>query len=330
MVMQSEGDTVVLPFPAPLDMAGSLGFLSRNGDDYLDRWDGERWLRTLAAGSRSVPFSCRLLGTRDEPRLEVRVTDPCDLELVREAAGRSFLLPGRGFGALLRRDPVLARLNGRFPGIRQVRQFDLFYGLLRTISAQQVNLRWAATVRRRLAEAYGERLRVGDDFVYVLRPEVVAGLRVEELRALQFTTHKAESVLAVAEAIAGGRLSQDGLAEMDDEGAVRALVAVRGIGPWSADWILVRCLGRARLVAGDLGVRKAVAIAYLEKETASEAEVRQAVAHWGVHATAAQAILLHAYAVKALANGRRKLHSQPDTDGFLSEMGPAGGGETSH
>ncbi len=295
-----ENKSVVLSFPAPLDMAGSLSFLSRNGDDYLDRWDGERWVRTVAAGSRNIPFSCRPLGTLDDPRLEVWVADFRDLATVQEVANLSFLLAGRGFGALLRRDSVLARLNRKFPGIRQVRQFDLFYGLLRAISAQQINLRWAAILRRRLAEAYGEKLHVGDDFVYSLRPEVVAAMRVQDLRALQFSTHKAESILAVAEALASCKLVQEDLAEMEDADAMRALVALRGIGTWSAEWILVRCLGRARVVAGDLGVKKAVAITYLGKEPAGEEEVRHAVAHWGTHATVAQAILLHAYAVKAL------------------------------
>jgi DNA-3-methyladenine glycosylase II len=221
-------------------------------------------------------------------------------------------LPGRGFVALLRRDPVLARLNRKFPGIRQVRQFDLFYGLLRAISAQQINLRWAATLRRRLAEAFGEKLRVGDDFVYSLRPEVVAEVRVKDLRALQFSTHKAVSVLAVAEALASRKLTLEELAEMEDADAMQALVALRGIGTWSAEWILVRCLGRARVVAGDLGVKKAVAITYLGKEMAGEDEVRQAVAHWGTHATVAQAILLHAYAVNALekAENSELSHSQ--------------------
>ncbi|MGZ3537806.1 MAG: DNA-3-methyladenine glycosylase family protein [Thermodesulfobacteriota bacterium] len=291
----------VLSFPVPLDIAGSLSFLSRNGDDYLDRWDGERWVRTLATGSRNIPFSCRPFGAPDDPRLEVRVADIRDLTAVREVASRSFLLARRGFGALLRRDPVLARLNRKFPGIRQVRQFDLFYGLLRAISAQQINLRWAATLRRRLAEAYGERLHVGEDFVYSLRPEVVAAVRVQDLRALQFSTHKAESILAVAEALASRKLTQEDLAKMENTDAMQALVAVRGIGTWSAEWILVRCLGRALVVAGDLGVKKAVAITYLGKETASEDEVRRAVGHWGPHATVAQAILLHAYAVKALS-----------------------------
>ncbi len=295
-----KGKKVVLSFPAPLDMARSLSFLSRNGDDFLDRWDGERWVRTLAAGSRSIPFSCRPMGTVDDSRMEVRVEDSRDFAAVREAASLSFLLARRGFGALLKRDPALARLNRKFPGIRQVRQFDLFYGLLRAISAQQINLRWAATLRRRLAEAYGQRLRVGEDFVYALRPEVVATARMQDLRGLQFSTHKAESILAVAEAISSRKLTQEDLTEMDDTEAMEALVALRGIGTWSAEWILVRCLGRVRVVAGDLGVKKAVAMTYLGKEMASEDEVRRAVAHWGPHATVAQAILLHAYAAKAL------------------------------
>jgi DNA-3-methyladenine glycosylase II len=297
-------------------MAGSLSFLSRNGDDYLDRWDGERWVRTVAAGSRNIPYSGRLLGTPEEPRLGVRPADARDLALVQEAASKSFIFPQRGFGALLRRDPVLARLNGKFPGIRQVRQFDLFYGLLRAISAQQINLRWATTLRRRLAEAYGEKLRVGDDFVYSLRPEVVASVRVEELRTLQFSAHKAKSILAVAEAIASRKLIHEELEKMEDTDAMQALTALRGIGTWSAEWILVRCLGRARVVAGDLGVKKAVAIAYLGKDLAREDEVRRAVAHWGVHATVAQAILLHAYALKALETA--KGHQTRDASGITN------------
>ena len=302
-----------LSFPASLDIPGSLSFLSRNGDDYLDRWDGERWVRTVTTGDRNIPFSCRQRGTIRAPRVEV-LADTEDLTTVLEAAKISFISPGRGFSTLLRKDPVLSTLNRRFPGIRQVRQFDLFYGLLRAISAQQINLKWATVLRRRLAEAYGEKLSVGEDFVYSLRPVVVAAARMQDLRALQFSARKAESLLAVSEALAGGRLTQEDLAEMEDSEAIKTLVSLRGIGTWSAEWILVRCLGRSRVVAGDLGVRKAVAIAYLGEEIAAEDQVRRTVAHWGVHATAAQAILLYAYAEKALV---RKLKARQN--GSISE-----------
>lgn len=141
---------------------------------------------------------------------------------------------------------------------------------------------------------------VGDDFVYGLRPEILAKVRVQDLRAMQFSTHKSESVLAVAEALAGGKISQENLTRMSDSDAMQALIDLRGIGTWSAEWILVRCLGRSRVVAGDLGVRKAVAKAYLGKKTVGEEEVRRTVAHWGAQATTAQAILLQAYTLKAL------------------------------
>ena len=130
--------------------------------------------------------------------------------------------------------------------------------------------------------------------------ETVAEVRVQDLRSLQFSNHKSESILAVAEALANGKISLEELDEMSDPDAMKTLTDLRGIGPWSAEWILVRCLGRSRVVAGDLGVKKAVTVAYLGKDTAQEEEVRRTVAHWGVHATVAQAILLHAYALKAL------------------------------
>jgi DNA-3-methyladenine glycosylase II len=69
-------------------------------------------------------------------------------------------------------------------------------------------------------------------------------------------------------------------------------VQLRGIGEWSAEWTLARGLGRPRVVAGDLGVRKAVGKAYLDGRMPSPLEVRKLTAHWGQAATAAQALLL--------------------------------------
>lgn len=124
-----------------------------------------------------------------------------------------------------------------------MRQFDLFYGLVRAISAQQVNLRWATVVRRRLAGAAGEEVRVGDDFVYLLRPEAVAALRVADLRALQFTTHKAELILAVKRGVAMVYLGR----EAADEREVRRAVAHWGDAATTAQAILLYAYGRRAL-----------------------------------------------------------------------------------
>jgi DNA-3-methyladenine glycosylase II len=77
-----------------------------------------------------------------------------------------------------------------------------------------------------------------------------------ENRLLQFTSRKAEYIVRVAEEIASGRLTLAGLSELPDEEIVRHLTSLRGIGLWSAEWVLARTLGRPCVVASDLGVRR--------------------------------------------------------------------------
>jgi DNA-3-methyladenine glycosylase II len=278
--------------PAPLDVASSLELFSRSGDDLIDRWDGARLVRVLVVNGRGVPFVATTEGTLEAPALRVTPDEPAVVACV----ATTFAPAAPNYAELLARDGVLAELDARFPGIRQIRQLDLFTALVRCISAQQVNLRWAVTTRRRLAESFGTRHEIDGLTVYSLDPERLAGVAPEAIRALQFTTSKSQFIVAVARAIADGLVSLDELAALPDEDVIERLVSIRGIGRWSAEWVLARTLGRARVVAGDLGVRKAVGLAYLGTPTPSESEVRQATAHWGASAGTAQALLLHGLA----------------------------------
>jgi DNA-3-methyladenine glycosylase II len=191
-------------------------------------------------------------------------------------------------------------LDRRFPGVRPVLQTDLFLALVRAISAQQITLSFAARLRGRLAERFGESHRVAGEEVRRLDPARLADVRIAELRALQFSTAKAQAIVGVAAAVASGHISLDRLRGLPDEEVVSRLTELRGIGRWSAEWILVRTLGRHRVVAGDLGVRKAVGRAYLKAALPSEAEVRLATAHWGDAAAIAQQLTLHALIEGAL------------------------------
>lgn len=278
---------------APLDVAASLESFRRWGDDGLDRWDGERLLRALPLLHGDwAAIHARSVGTRDAPRLAVTVAPASRAPETLAALRATFVPAPSDFDRLRALDPVVAELDARHPGLRPVLQPDLFSALIRSISAQQVNLRWAAETRRRLALAFGEDLHVAGESVRRLDAGRLAGATVADIRALQFTTRKAESIVAVAAEFASGRLDPAALAEMGDDAIIERLTALRGIGRWSAEWILARTYGRPRVVAGDLGMRKAVARAYLGRPIADEAEVRAAVAHWGESGTVAQALLL--------------------------------------
>jgi DNA-3-methyladenine glycosylase II len=291
---------MLVTFAAGVDIAASLEVFRRSGDDLIDRWDGARLVRCLRVGTVTVPFRADL---RAPDAFHVSCEDAY-VEPVQACVASSFVAAPASYAALLASDPVLARLDAALPGIRQVRQLDLFTALVRCISAQQVNLRWAATTRRRLAEAFGERHTIAGETVYWLDPARIASLSPSEIRALQFTTSKAVSLIAVARAVVDGHARLEDLHTMHDEEVVRCLTHIRGIGRWSAEWVLARTLGRPTVVAGDLGVRKAVGLAYLDNPIPTEAEVRAATAHWGEAAGSAQALVLHALGEGLLSPAR--------------------------
>ena len=268
----------------PLDLPASLERFRRWGDDLIDRWDGRVWRRALP-----VPFAAAVTGKDD-----VTIVDGGPVEV------GDFIVQARLTG-LARRDPVIARLNRLHPGLRPVVDRDPFTAIVKSISAQQVNLQWACSTRRRLVTAFGRRYEVAGEEVWALDAERLAGTEPAEIRALQFTTKKAEFIVAAARAAAAGELALDTFEMQSDDAVIERLTALPGVGRWTAEWFLARTLGRPVVVAGDLGVRKAVGLAYFDGRMPSEAEVRSATAHWGPAAGVAQQLLLHGLVEGTLA-----------------------------
>jgi DNA-3-methyladenine glycosylase II len=229
----------------------------------------------------------------------VSIEDGGSRALVEASVHAMFVLDHGALAELAERDPVIARLRDRYPGVRPILTTGLLRALVRAISTQQVNLRWAATTRRRLALAYGHRHVVGDHEVYSLSPSALAGAPPLALRALQFSHRKAEYLVGAARAVADGTLDLDVLRASSDEDVVKRLTSLRGLGLWTAEWVLARTLGRPRVVAGDLGLRRAMGALYLGGAFPNEAEVRQLTAHWGAAAGVAQQLVLHDRSVRA-------------------------------
>jgi len=292
--------TVVID--GPIDYAASLEMFRRSGDDLIDRWDGKYFLRTIAIGASPIAYACKFETSGDVLNVNVTLDDSRGHDEIERQVRSMFVMPPASFAELISMDRAIGALNCHYPAVRSVRQANLFSALIRCISTQQVNLRWAATCRRRLAETFGRLHNVGGHFVYSLDPVRLAGLEITDIRALQLTNRKAEYIINVARAIASGELTIAILAKLTDAEIIARLTAIRGIGVWTAEWILARTLGRPRVVAGDLGVRKAIGIAYSDGVMPPEAEVRRITAHWGDSSAVAQAILLHALAEKTLTN----------------------------
>ena len=288
------GHTFSVQFPVPLDILASLEVFRRAGDDGIDRWDGHTLVRTARVGDEVIPFTGTVVGSVDAPVVQVTVAHATHAIAIEQTVRAMFITAPDPLAELTAIDPVIARLEARYAGLRPVLQSDLLTALIRAISAQQVNLRWATITRRRLAEVFGYQHTLGLHQVFSLDPTRLAAADVTALRTLQFTTRKAEYIVALATAVTTGTLDLDALRHQSDADVITCLTACRGLGRWTAEWFLARALGRPRVVAGDLGVRKAVGAAYLNGRLPSETEVRELTSHWGAAAGVAQQILLHA------------------------------------
>ncbi len=165
------------------------------------------------------------------------------------------------FLELARRDRLLGPLVARHPGLRLPQLPDPFEAAVRAIVGQQVSVAAARTVVDRLIRQLGEPVDAAGRGLFAFpQPAAVAAASPERLAALGLTRAKAAALIAVAAATAGGTVDWERLRGAAPEAAQAALLALPGIGPWTASYIRMRALGdRDAFPASDLGVIKALA-----------------------------------------------------------------------
>jgi DNA-3-methyladenine glycosylase II len=236
----------LLRLPEPFDFQLSTERFRAFGPDLANLWAEGALHRVV--GRREMRIEAARGGVRVEP-LDAEMRP-----VARKLVGAEFDLDA--FYTWARKDTVLRRLTKALAGFRPPLAPDPFETLVTSITAQQVSLHAAFAIRNRLIERFGRR--VGSTYAFPTAKRLQRATQ-DELLALGFSHRKAEYVLGLArEPVDFGAL--DGL--LDDEIKAR-LVAVRGLGEWTADWFLARHLARPRAwPAGDLGLRKAVEAFY--------------------------------------------------------------------
>ena len=236
----------VLRLPEPYDFELSTGRYRAFGPDLANLWVDGALHRVV--GRREVRISAARGGVRVEP------LDSETRPVVRKLLGAEFDLGS--FYEWARGEPVLARLTRELAGLRPPLAVDPFETLVTSITAQQISLHAAFSIRNRMIEKFGRRAGQAYSFPTAQR---LRRADPDELVRLGFSRRKAEYVIGLA----AEKIDFAALARLPDEEIKARLVAIRGLGEWTADWYLARHLARPRAwPAGDLGVRKAVATFY--------------------------------------------------------------------
>jgi AraC family transcriptional regulator of adaptative response / DNA-3-methyladenine glycosylase II len=168
----------------------------------------------------------------------------------------------------------VARLVSGRAGLRLSRTPGVWDGLLWSIIGQQINFSFACLLKRRLVENTGTPLPGG--LFSLPAPAAVARLEPSDLRPWQYSRQKAEYLVGAARLVAEGKLDLAALPSMSATRAERTLLAVRGLGPWSVNYLMMRSLGFADCVPiGDTGVTSGLqALFRLEERPDSDATRR--------------------------------------------------------
>jgi len=267
-------------------------------EDYIDG----SYLRLLDLGERVALASVSSQGTADDPELAVTLNgeDLTDDDADRATKQISWLLGCdqdlKPFYDSVGDDPVLSEVVQQSYGYHNTRTASVFEALVQAVMGQQIATAVARIVRNLLIERYGVRGMVDDREWYAFpRAETLAKAEVSDLRQLKLSVRKSEYIQGIARAALESQDGFEGMHDLPDDEVVKGMIALRGVGQWTAQWVLVRALARPDgFPIGDLALRRTVAGLYFDGAEITDDELLEFSQRWSPWRSYATAYLFAA------------------------------------
>ena len=178
---------------------------------------------------------------------------------------------------LVKKDRVMKRLIPQFPDTTLQSRGDAFSTLARSIVGQQISVKAAQTVWHRF-EALPK----------IMTPQAVLKLKVDDMRAAGLSARKVEYLVDLSIHFDDGTVHVKDWQSMDDEAIIAELVAIRGIGRWTAEMFLMFYLRRANVLPlDDVGLINGISKNYFSGESVSRSDAREVAAAWAPYCSVA-------------------------------------------
>jgi DNA-3-methyladenine glycosylase II len=266
--------------------------LRRRARNLIDRWDGSIYQRVIALDERPVELAVRQAGSWAEPRLIVKTTpairNAADRRRIRTILDRllGLRLDLTGWYRMAAQDARLQPLAERFRGVKPPRFPTAFEALINAFACQQLSLEVGLELLNRLAVLCNVHVRTDSGVHYAFpRPIDVARVPPSRFRAIGFSRQKCRAAIELARAITERRLDVEAFESESDEVVCQRLQTIRGVGRWTAEYVLLRGFGRLQVFPGDdVGAQKKLARWLGRARPLDYAGVRRAVRRWQPYA----------------------------------------------
>ncbi len=267
----------------PYNFELSLKFSQRSRFEIVDQTEQNVLRRLYRVGESIVQAEISCQGGIENPSGQVKWNcvsgGKVEEEKIIALASRilSAGLDLNPFYNLAAKSRYMNDLTGKFRGLKPILTPTVFESAAWAIMGQQVNLNFAYILKKRLVENYGPKFRVDGNNQYLFpSPGDLSSANIANLRELQFSSRKAEYLSGLSASMRTDGLGLESLAALNYDEAVSLLMKIRGIGIWSANYILMRGAGHLDcLPLGDSGLHRAVKITNRLKELPDNAKVEK-------------------------------------------------------
>ncbi|MFC3418632.1 DNA-3-methyladenine glycosylase family protein [Salinicoccus hispanicus] len=275
MIIRAEG---------PFDYALNYEFMAQQ-DDCLYRTGGNAVRKAVSLDGNRVLLEVKE-GPEDAVRVDILVNEGAlesDIErYVTEWLDLDYDMTA--FYDFASGDQRLAAIVQELYGYRMICTLDMMEALTWSILGQQINMKFAFILKRRLVEHFNHHIEFeGEKYWLMPAAGELLSLDVELMREMQISYRKAEYLHRCAKGIETGTLSKDHLQRIGSyQDVLDHLTSVKGIGPWSANSVLMRTLKfRNAVPIGDAGLKNAIRITDRLEEKPSPGYIRSVTDGWG-------------------------------------------------
>jgi DNA-3-methyladenine glycosylase II len=281
--------TVILSATSPFRLDLTAWALRRRKQNAVDRWDDGQYRRLIVADGHPARLTVTQETTGVKPTLAVTLESTTRISLrARKEAG---LLVQRMLGLavdlepfykLARDDAVIGPLVEEFSGVRPPRFPTVFEGLVNSIACQQVSLDLGIVLLNRLSERFGAHARAGGTLMHAFpAPTELARAPEESIRELGFSRQKARAIQQLSSHVVDTTVDLARLEGVTNSEAMDNLSRIRGIGRWSAEYVLLRGLGRLDTFPGDdVGAQNNVQRLFHLADKPTYDHIRQLTSRW--------------------------------------------------
>lgn len=252
-------DTFILPVVPPFRLDLTVWALRRRESNIVDRWDGRQYLRVFVFNDIPVKITVASKKVMNKPQLVVtsqvgagpaaQLREDVHL-LIQKMLGPTIDL--QSFYTLSSKIDSLKFLAQRYRGVKPPRFPTIFEALINSIACQQLNLDLGILMINRLTENFGRGFTDGGiTYRAFPGPEDLVSASESDLKKLGLSHQKVRAIKELSVNVANNKIDLTNLEELTNAEAIQFLSSLHGIGRWSAEYVILRGLGRVDIFPGD-------------------------------------------------------------------------------